>query len=276
MSGLLNNRVAIVSGSGRGIGRQIALRLIEEGARVVVNDIDPEPGQAILEEIADKGGEAALCVGDVTAPGFARDFVGTALDRFGRLDIVVNNAGYTWDSVIQKMSDEQWSAIMDVHLTAPFRILREAGKHFRETAKAEGDAAPPAMRKVVNISSVAGLYGNAGQANYSSAKAGVTGMTRALAKEWGPYRVCVNTVAFGLIRTRLTQTLGDEGAEIDVQGRAIRVGLQASTIEAFEKQIPLRRAGTPEEAANGVFLMCAPDSDYVTGQVLTIGGGLAI
>jgi 3-oxoacyl-[acyl-carrier protein] reductase len=273
MTGSLRDRVAIVSGSGRGIGREIALRLAREGARIVVNDLDDEPGQAVAAEIEEMGGEAALSIGDVTVPGFAQEFVGTALDRFGRLDIVVNNAGYTWDAVIQKMSDEQWSAIMDVHLTAPFRILREAGKHFRETADA---AKGGGIRKVVNISSIAGLYGNAGQANYSSAKAGVTGLTRALAKEWGAFGVCVNTVAFGLVRTRLTQTLGDQGTEIDVQGRAIRVGLQASTIEAFERQIPLQRAGTPEEAANGVFLMCAPESDYVTGQVLTIGGGLAI
>jgi 3-oxoacyl-[acyl-carrier protein] reductase len=270
MSERVKGRVAIISGSGRGIGRDLALRMASEGAAVVINDLDEEPARAVVAEIRAAGGRAEACVGDVTAPDFADRFVGTALANFGGLDIVVNNAGYTWDAVIQKMSDEQWRAILDVHLRAPFRILRAAGAHFRETA-ASGTSH---VRKVVNIASVAGIYGNPGQANYASAKAGVIGMTRALAKEWGRFGVTVNCVAFGLISTRLTQTLGDEDAQIDIQGRSISVGLKASTLEVFAKQIPLGRPGTSQEAANGVFMLCSPESDYITGQLLEVGGGL--
>jgi len=278
MNERVKGRVAIVSGSGRGIGRDIALRLAAEGAAVVVNDLDEAPARLVVEEIRTAGGRATACAGDVTEADFAERFVGTAVSEFGDVDIVVNNAGYTWDNVIQKMGDDQWRAILDVHLKAPFRILRAAGARFREAAQRDIEAAdrPAHVRKVVNISSVAGIYGNAGQANYASAKAGVVGLTRALAKEWGRYGVTVNCVAFGLISTRLTQTLGEEDAQIEVQGRSIAVGLKASTLEAFEQRIPLGRAGTSREAANGVFMLCAPESDYITGQLLEVGGGLVI
>src|SRR5258708_1525421 len=182
--GTLEGKVALVSGSGRGIGRSIALKLASQGARVVVNDLDRDPAEQTVADIKAAGGEAVACTGSVTAPDFAERFVGAAITTYKGLDIVVNNAGYTWDNVIQKMTDEQWYAMIDVHLTAPFRILRAAANHIRATSKAESEAGREVFRKVVNISSIAGLGGNAGQVNYSAAKAGIVGLTLALAKEW--------------------------------------------------------------------------------------------
>ena len=203
----LDGKVALVSGSGRGIGREIARKLAAEGAQVVVNDLDVEPAAETVADITAAGGTAVACAGSVTDDGFAERFVQTAVDAFGGLDIIVNNAGYTWDSVIQKMTDEQWDAILDVHLKAPFRILRAAQPVISASVRAAREAGEPVpCRKVVNIASVAGLGGNAGQANYAAAKAGVTGLTKTVAKEWGRYNVTVNTVAFGLITTRLTNT----------------------------------------------------------------------
>lgn len=272
--GKLDGKVAIVSGSGRGIGREIALKLAGDGARVVVNDLDPEPAEETVAAIEAAGGEAVVCAGSVTEDGFAERFVGTAVDSFGGLDIVVNNAGYTWDTVIQKMTDEQWDAILDVHLKAPFRILRAAQPVISGAVKAERAAGTPVpCRKVVNIASVAGLGGNAGQVNYAAAKAGVTGLTKTLAKEWGRYNVTVNTVAFGMITTRLTAVAADSDGTIDVEGRQIKVGVNPQLLAAAEAGIPLGRAGTPEEAAGSVYLLCIPESDYVSAQTLVCGGG---
>ncbi|WP_066736989.1 SDR family NAD(P)-dependent oxidoreductase [Cupriavidus sp. D384] len=271
----LNGKVAIVSGSGRGIGREIALKLAGEGAAVVVNDLDAEPANAVVREIVAAGGRAVACTGSVTEADFGQRFVQTALQSFGALDIIVNNAGYTWDNVIQKMSDEQWSSIMDVHVTAPFRILRAAADHFKETARAEAEAGQEIFRKVVNISSVSGVMGNAGQANYSAAKAAINGLTRALAKEWGRYKVNVNSVAFGLIKTRLTEAVAGDGnsATIDIAGKEIKVGVNAQLMKNVEAMIPVGRGGTPAEAAGAVYLLCIPESNYISGQVLVVGGG---
>jgi 3-oxoacyl-[acyl-carrier protein] reductase len=271
----LQGKVAIVSGSGRGIGREIALKLAGDGAAVVVNDLDAAPAQSVVEEIAAAGGRAVACVGSVTDADFGTRFVGTALKEFGRLDIIVNNAGYTWDNVIQKMTDDQWNAIMDVHVGAPFRILRAAADYFREAAKQEADAGQEVFRKVVNISSVSGVMGNAGQANYSAAKAAINGLTKALAKEWGRYKVNVNSVAFGLIKTRLTEAVAGEGntATIDIAGKEIKVGVNPQLMKNIEAMIPVGRGGTPVEAAGAVYLMCIPESNYVSGQVLVVGGG---
>ncbi|WER49097.1 SDR family oxidoreductase [Cupriavidus sp. WKF15] len=271
----LVDKVAIVSGSGRGIGREIALKLASEGAAVVINDLDAEPAQAVVQEIVAAGGKAVACVGSVTEADFGTRFVGTALQTFGRLDIIVNNAGYTWDNVIQKMTDEQWSAIMDVHVTAPFRILRAAADYFREAAKKEAEAGQEVFRKVVNISSVSGVMGNAGQANYSAGKAAINGLTKALAKEWGRYKVNVNSVAFGLIKTRLTEaTAGaDNTSTLNIGGNEIKVGVNPQLMKNIEAMIPLGRGGTPAEAAGSVYLLCIPESNYITGQVLICGGG---
>jgi 3-oxoacyl-[acyl-carrier protein] reductase len=271
--GKLHGKTAIVSGSGRGIGRSIALKLAAEGANVVVNDLDTDPAQAVVEEIIKAGGKAVICAGNVTAPDFGERFVGTATGEFGGLDIVINNAGYTWDSVIQKMGDDQWDAILDVHLKAPFRILRAAQPVISKAAKAEKDAGQRVNRKVVNISSVAGLYGNAGQVNYGSAKAGIIGLTRTLAKEWGRYNVSVNAVAFGFIETRLTEVAADGDATIDIEGREIKVGVNPHLLAALKAMIPLGRPGTPDEAAGSVVMLTYPEADYVSGQILVTGGG---
>ncbi len=273
MARKLEGKVALVSGSGRGIGREIALKLAGDGARVVVNDLDAAPAEETVAAIRARGGEAVACDGDATAEGFAERFVSAAVDTWGGLDIVVNNAGYTWDSVIQKMTDEQWFAILNVHLTAPFRILRAASGFIREAAKREAEEGREVFRKVVNISSTSGVYGNAGQANYSAAKAGITGLTKAMAKEWGRYKVNVNAVAFGLIMTRLTESPADGGATIDIAGRAIRVGVRPEVLKNAEALIPLGRGGTPAEAAGAVYLFCIPESDYVSGQTLVVAGG---
>ena len=269
----LDGKVALVTGSGRGIGRAIALKLASEGARIVINDLDDGPAQETLAEIRAAGGQAVACVGNVTAPDFAERFVGMAVSEYQGLDIVVNNAGYTWDNVIQKMSDEQWYAMLDCHLTAPFRILRAAQPVIRALAKADAEAGQRVVRKVVNISSVAGLFGNAGQANYSTAKAGIVGMTQTLAKEWGRMQVTVNCVAYGFIKTRLTvSAAGASTATID--GREIKVGVNPDLMAAMERSIPLGRGGTPEEAAGAVYLLCIPESDYISGQTLMCSGGL--
>jgi 3-oxoacyl-[acyl-carrier protein] reductase len=272
----LDGKIALISGSGRGIGREIALKLASEGARVVVNDLDAAPAAQTVEDIAAAGGTAVAVVGSVTDDDFADRFVSTAVDAFGGIDIIVNNAGYTWDTVIQKMTDEQWDAILDVHLKAPFRILRAAQPVIASAVKSVREAGKPVPgRKVVNISSIAGLGGNAGQVNYAAAKAGVTGLTKSLAKEWGRYNVTVNTVAFGLIKTRLTEAVAGTGT-IDISGREIKVGVNAQLLDAMEANIPLGRAGTPTEAAGAVYLLCTPESDYVSGQTLVCGGGFTL
>ncbi|MDQ0032847.1 3-oxoacyl-[acyl-carrier protein] reductase [Variovorax boronicumulans] len=269
----LEGKVALITGSGRGIGRAIALKLASEGARIVVNDLDAEPAEETVQAIRAAGGQAVACVGSVSAPDFAERFVGTAVNEYKGLDIVVNNAGYTWDSVVQKMTDEQWYAMIDVHLTAPFRILRAAQPVIRALSKAEGEAGRRVVRKVVNISSVAGLFGNAGQTNYSTAKAGIVGMTQTLAKEWGRMNVTVNCVAFGFIQTRLTASTAD-ASTANIEGREIKVGVNPGLLAMMEQSIPLGRGGTPEEAAGAVYLLCAPESDYVSGQTLMCTGGL--
>ena len=271
--GTLDGKVALVTGGGRGIGRALVDKLAAQGARVVVNDLDPGPTDEAVAAIRARGGQAIGCPGSVTDPDFGNRFVGLAMSTWGGIDIIVNNAGYTWDNVIQKMTDEQWDAILDVHLKAPFRILRAASEYLRATAKKEAEAGKPVHRKVVNISSVSGTVGNAGQANYSSAKAGIIGLTRALAKEWGRYKVNVNAVAFGLIETRLTTAPAHGGASIDIEGRKIPVGINPDAFSKLAQIIPLGRAGTPEDAAGAVFLFCIPEADYVTGECLTCGGG---
>jgi len=274
--GKLDGKVAIVSGSGRGIGQAVALKLVAEGASVVINDLDAGPAEETVARITAAGGKAVACIGSVTAPDFAERFVKTAVEQLGGLHIIINNAGYTWDNVLQKMSDEQWYAMVDVHMTAPMRILRAASEYFRIITKKEAAEGKTTHRKVVNISSIAGTGGNAGQVNYSAAKAGIIGVTRALSKEWGRYKVNVNCVAFGLINTRLTSAPADGSSSIEIEGNKIKTGVNPDLLKMMEAQIPLGRGGTPEEAAGAVAMLCYPESDYVSGEVIVCGGGFRV
>ena len=274
MDKMLQGKTAIITGSGRGIGRAAARLFALHGARVIASDIDPEPAQEVVSEIAAAGGDAASVPGDVTDPAFPDSIVKAALERFGRLDIIVNNAGYTWDAVIHKMTDEQWEAILAAHLTAPFRIIRAAAPYLRETAKREkSEQGNACARKIINISSTSGTRGNAGQANYSSGKAGIIGLTKTLAKEWGRFNIQVNAVAFGRIDTRLTQAK-EKGETINRSGAEIALGIPAERLDMTTPMIPLGRAGTPDEAAGAILFFASPLSDYVSGQVLEVAGGL--
>lgn len=269
----LLGKTAFITGAGRGIGRAVALKLASEGARIVLNDLDDEPAHYVVQTIANMGGNAKPVVGSVTENGFAEKFINEGLEAFGEIDIIVNNAGYAWDAMIGRMTDDQFDAMLNVHAKAPFRILRAAAPHIRERAEAEAARGEEVFRKVVNVSSIAGLGGNIGQANYAAGKAAVVGLTKTLAKEWGRYKVNVNCAAFGYIETRLTEAR-DTKETVIVDGNAVGVGIPQATADAFGAQVPLGRGGTTEEAADGVYLLCAPESNYVSGQVLVIGGGL--
>jgi 3-oxoacyl-[acyl-carrier protein] reductase len=269
---MLKDRVAIVTGSGRGIGRAAALLFGREGAKVVVSDIDPQPAQETAREIISGGGEAIVFPGDVTKSDFAGDVVQQAFETWGGLHILVNNAGYTWDAVVHKMTDQQWEAMLAVHLTAPFRLIRAASPFFRGAAKEEKAAGKIINRKIINISSLAGTRGNAGQTNYASAKAGIVGMARALSKEWGPLNVQVNAVSYGWIDTRLTKEK-ESGETIEREGQSVAVGIPAGMRNIMRMVIPMGRPGTPEEAAGPVLFLASPLSDYVSGQCIEVTGG---
>lgn len=272
MEKVLAGKVTIITGSGRGIGRATACLFAKEGAKVVVSDIDPEPAEQTVADIRDAGGEAIACVGDVTNSDFAENIVSAAVKEWGALHIIVNNAGFTWDALIHKMTDEQWDKILDLHLKAPFRIIRAAKPYFCEAAKAEMEKGDNTPRKIINVSSLAGVGGNVGQANYSAAKAGIIGLTKAISKEWARYNVQSNCVAFGFIDTRLTQEK-EKGITVDTADEKIAVGVPKAQRDIFIKMIPMGRPGTPEEAAGSIFFFASPLSDYVSGQVLVVGGG---
>jgi 3-oxoacyl-[acyl-carrier protein] reductase len=268
--GVLDDKVAIVTGSARGIGRATAELLTEQGAKVVINDLDKDVAEQAAGEIQ---GETTVFAGDLTKEGVPDQLVQTAIDAWGKLDIVVNNAGYTLDAPIHKMSDDWFQRMLDIHLVAPFRIIRAAAPHLREPAKKEKEEGQEVFRKIVNISSTSGMMGNAGQANYAAGKAGIVGMTKTLAKEWGQFKVNVNAVAFGFVETRLTAAKeGDNVMEID--GEKIQLGIPEQMRGMSAMLIPLGRGASPREAAGGVFFLCSPWSNYVHGQVLNVTGGL--
>ena len=267
--GVLDEKVAIVTGSARGIGRATAELLSEHGAKVVINDLDADVAHQTAGEIA---GDTAVYGGDLTASGAADELVKTAVDAFGRVDIIVNNAGYTLDAPVHKMSDDWWQRMLDIHVTVPFRVVRAAAPHLREPAKAERERGEEVFRKIVNVSSVSGTMGNAGQANYSAGKSAVVGLTKTLAKEWGQFKINVNAVAFGYIETRLTASK-DEANTMEIGGEKVQLGIPDQLRGMASMLIPLGRPGTPEEAAGGVFFLCSPWSNYVHGQVLNVTGG---
>jgi 3-oxoacyl-[acyl-carrier protein] reductase len=267
--GVLDGKVAIVTGSARGIGKATAELLSEHGANVVINDLDTDAAQETADAIA---GDTAVHGGDLTQSGVPDALVQTAIDAWGRLDIIVNNAGYTLDAPIHKMSDDWFQKMLDIHVTVPFRVIRAAAPHLREPAKAERDRGEEVFRKIINISSISGTMGNAGQANYSAGKAAVVGLTKTLAKEWGQFKVNVNAVAFGFIETRLTASK-DESNQVDIGGEKVQLGIPDQLRGVAAMLIPFGRAGTPQEAAGPVFFLCSPWSDYVHGQLLNVTGG---
>jgi 3-oxoacyl-[acyl-carrier protein] reductase len=267
--GLLDGKSAIITGSARGIGRATAELFVSEGARVLINDIDGDVAEQASSEI---DGETAVFSGDLTKEGVPDELVKKAIDEFGQVDILVNNAGYTWDGVVHKMTDEQFQAMLDIHTIVPFRMARAVAPSWREAAKAEMGEGKEVFRKIVNITSISGTMGNAGQVNYSAAKAGVTGLTKTLAKEWGQFKINVNAVAFGFIETRLTQSK-EAGGEIEREGEKIELGIPEQTRAMASMIIPLGRPAQPEEAAKPVLFLCSPLSNYVHGQVLNVTGG---
>jgi 3-oxoacyl-[acyl-carrier protein] reductase len=267
--GVLDDKVAIVTGSARGIGKATAELLSEHGAKVVVNDLDGDAAKETADGIA---GEAAVYAGDLTAEGAPEALVQTALDAWGKIDIIVNNAGYTLDAPIHKMSDDWFQKMLDIHLVAPFRVIRAAAPHLREPAKVERDEGREVFRKIVNVSSISGTMGNAGQANYAAGKAGIVGLTKTLAKEWGQFKVNVNAVAFGFIETRLTASKDDSNVA-EIRGEKVQLGIPDQMRGMASMIIPIGRPGTPQEAAGGVFFLCSPWSNFVHGQVLNITGG---
>jgi 3-oxoacyl-[acyl-carrier protein] reductase len=267
--GVLDDKVAIVTGSARGIGRATAELLSEHGAKVVINDLDADMARQTASEIA---GETAVHGGDLTAAGAPDALVQTAIDAWGRIDIIVNNAGYTIDAPIHKMTDDAFQRMLDIHTVVPFRVIRAAAPHLREPAKKEREEGREVFRKIVNVSSISGTMGNAGQANYSSGKSAVVGLTKTLAKEWGQFKINVNAVAFGWIETRLTASKVGENT-IEIGGESVQLGIPDQMRGMASVLIPLGRTGTPEEAAGGVFFLCSPWSNFVHGQVLNITGG---
>jgi len=268
--GVLDGKAAIVTGSARGIGRATAELLVAHGAQVLINDLDGDVAEQASGEI---DGETAVFAGDLTKPGVPDELVQTAIDAFGKVDILVNNAGYTLDAPVHKMSDEHFQAMLDIHTVVPFRMIRAVAPHMREPAKKEREEGREVFRKIVNISSTSGTFGNPGQANYSSGKAGVVGLTKTIAKEWGQFKINVNAVAFGFIDTRLTQAKV-EGNVMEKDGETIQLGIPEQMRGLASALIPLGRAASSEEAAGGIFFLCSPWSNYVHGQTLHVTGGM--
>ncbi len=269
---LVQGKVAVITGSGRGIGRATAELFAQHGARVIVNDLHQDVAEEAATAIRASGGEAHAVSGSITDAAFPEQLVKAAIDKCGTLDIIVNNAGYTHDGVIHKMSDEQWYAMIDVHLTGPFRLLRAASMYWRDWAKAEIANGQHVVRKVVNVSSTSGVAGNAGQVNYAAGKMGIVGVTKTMAKEWGRLNINVNAVAYGFIETRLTAAK-DAGAKEEVDGQVVELGIPEKIRQAARTVIPLGRPGTPEEAAGPVLFLASPLADYVTGHTVLVTGG---
>lgn len=268
--GVLSGKVAIITGSARGIGRATAELLAAHGARVLINDLDEEVAAQTAAEI---DGETAVFGADLTADGAPDALVQKAVDEFGQLDIVVNNAGYTWDGMAHKMNDDQFRAMLEIHTVVPFKVLRAAAPYLREAGKADKEAGREVFRKVVNVTSISGTQGNVGQVNYSAAKAGLIGLTKTLAREWGGFKVNVNAVAFGFVETRMTASSDGSNETFKKGDVEIPLGIPEKMRQMAPMLIPLGRPATPADAAGPIFFLCTPWSNFVHGQVITASGG---
>jgi len=268
--GMLAGQVAIITGSGQGIGAETARLFANEGAKVIVSDIDGAKAQSVADGITKDGGSAIAVAGDMLDAEYLKILVKKAAEfGNGKIHIIVNNAGYTWDGVIHKMTDKQWDNIIALHNTAPFKLVREAAPYFRVK-----DGEP---RCIINISSTSGVHGNAGQANYGLAKSGINGLTKVIAKEWGPqFGVRANSIAFGHILTRLTAAKEDGAFVTTPDGQKVALGIpggKGSLSADAHNDIPLRRPGTATEAAKSILAVASPLFSYITGQVLMVTGG---
>ncbi len=278
---MFNDQTVVITGAGRGIGASAALQFARHGASVVVNDLDAGMAGETARTILSQGGHAIAISGDVTASGFPEHLMQAAVDSFGKLNVVVNNAGYTWDAMAHRLTDEQWQAILDVHLSAPFRMIRAAAPHLRAAAAAELESGPSlSNRCIVNVSSTSGLHGNIGQANYAAGKMGIVGLTKTIAKEWGRLGIRCNAVAFGFIDTRLTRSQEVQEESIEIDGREVVLGIPQKVRSMLDKdihlRIPLGRPATNDEAAAGIVLIASPLASYITGHVLEVTGGMGI
>lgn len=274
---MFTDHVVIVTGAARGIGASAAKLFAAQGAQVVVNDLDTDAANETAAAIQAAGGEAVAIAGSVTDPDFPDELMQRTVDVYGKINVLVNNAGYTWDGMLHRMTDEQWQAILDVHVTAPFRMVRAISPYLRDIGKAEmgRNGKPSENRVIVNVSSTSGLHGNVGQANYATGKMGIVGFTKTVAKEWGPFGVRCNAVAFGLIDTRLTRAKED-GEVISIDGQDVELGIPERLRNFENRTIPLQRAGHADEAAGGILLMASPYASYITGHTLEVTGGVGI
>ncbi|KAJ3749024.1 hypothetical protein F5050DRAFT_1736763 [Lentinula boryana] len=275
--GLLAGEVAIITGAGQGIGRSAALIFANEGAKVVISDIDAKRLATVEEEIKAAGGDSLSVAGDVGADEFPKRIVDATIAKYGKINHIVNNAGFTFDKMLHTTPDDTWDIIMKIHVRAPFRLVRQAAPYFRVKPEQREN------RSIINVSSTSGLHGNVGQANYAAAKAAVIGLTKTIAKEWGPFGVRANTVAFGLIHTRLTAAKED-GATMEIDGKKVALGVPGAKppSDAASKSgdayplIPLRRGGNTDEAAASMLFLASPLASYVSGHCLEVTGGAGI
>jgi 3-oxoacyl-[acyl-carrier protein] reductase len=245
----LSDRVAIVTGGGRGIGRAIALKLAEAGASVVVNDVgNMAPAGEVAEEIRKLGKDSLVVPADVSRPADVTSLVDAAVEKYGKVDILVNNAGITRDQLILRMSDDDWDKVLEVNLKSVFLCSKAVLRHMMRQR----------WGRIVNISSIVGLIGNPGQANYSSSKAGIIGLTRTIAKEVASRGITCNAIAPGFIDTPMTQQLPEERRQ------------------ELMNQVPLGFLGAPRDVAEAVAFLASEETRYITGQVLTVDGGISL
>ena len=263
--GRLDGKVAVITGSGRGIGRATAVRFAREGAAVVVNDLDPEPAEETAAEIKEAGGEVLVSTDDTVDLEAARQMMAKAAEAFGTIDILVNNAGITRDKTFHNLDDQLWDFVLDVNLKTAFHSSLAAMPYMRDAAKREmGEQGQPAYHRKINFTtSVAAMLGNAGQANYTAAKGAIIALTKTLSRELGPFRINVNAVAPGFVETRLTAAK-QEGEDLGVPEQIRQMALML---------IALGRYGQPEDVANAHLFLASEEADFISGVILPVSGG---